>query len=458
MKKIISYISGMAFAAAMTFGLTACAPEEFAGPNKDGIPLASDYADAVKVTVDQQTNIAYFEFESREGVYPIWIIDGKKYVSNFTASQAYRKAGDYTVDVKIGNANGVSDGTITKTFHVDKTKMTGFGGFVYESDFNMWTKATINAPTFWFANESWGQIADPGYSLSDGAYTVDIATAIAARWQGQMALGTSINTSADKTYDFSVILTSAKNHPGVMVKLTKSDDDGLFYFEKEIALVANEPVCLWKYDMPGIEGNMKLVFDFGGSPENNSIVIENIVLKDHANDDGTEVPSQLATPFDYNDARNIWKAVDENQGITDETYFGDDNWGSIGGTPEITHQGNKHTIVVPVQTAAAEIWRAQWHLRTDLTATADDVVDFSVKVNSSVKLPGMMFKLTQDGNDDNYFFAQQETIPAGDFVFRIENKQLSGGADAPKLKLTLGFGGAPADAVITISEITVIKK
>lgn len=132
--------------------------------------------------------------------------------------------------------------------------------------------------------------------------------------------------------------------------------------------------------------------------------------------------------------------------------------GAIDCNPETTHEGSKHTIVVPVLTSAAEIWRAQWKFHTDLSATVDDTVDFSVKINSTVKLPGMIVKLTKDGDDENFFFANQEVIPAGDFVFKIENAKLSKDEDAPKLMLVFGFGGAPEGAVITISEITVIKK
>ncbi len=479
MKNILKYMAGVLIAG---FAMTACSPEEFTGANGN-IPQASEYADNFKVTVDQATNYAYFEFTSAPGITPVWIIDGVSYSSAFNFSKYYRKKGSYTVECKVKNSNGFSDGAITRTFEVEKTKMTGFGGFVEDSDYNMFKGLQLpnnpgnnnnpaHNPAFWYA-PGWNMIDAPKCILSKGAYTITLPTATTDQWQAQMAINTGLALTADKHYDFSVILTSTKAHKSVKVKICRADgrdgDDDVILMDKNFALEAGEPKALFGSDLEIYSSNSekypvtdfsntKVVFDFGGNAENTEITIESFVLKDHANDDGTEVPEELAIPFDYNDAGNIWKAVDENQGITYETYFGDDNWASIGGNPQITHEGNKHTIVVPVQTSAAEIWRAQWHFRTDLSATADDVVDFSVKVNSSAKLPGMMFKLTQDGNDDNYFFAVQEAIPAGDFVFRIENQQLSGGADAPKLKLTLGFGGAPVDAIITISEITVIKK
>ncbi len=475
MKNIFKYIAGVLVA---SFAMTACSPEEFTGANGN-IPQASDYADNFKVTVDQTTNYANFEFTSAPGVTPVWIIDGVSYSSAFNFSKYYRKKGSYTVECKVKNANGFSDGAVAKTFIVEKTKMNGFSGFVEDSNYNLFKGLELpnnpgnndnpaHNPAFWYA-PGWNMIAAPQCVLSKGTYTITLPTATTEQWQAQMAINTGLVIPADKHYDFSVIMTSTTAHNNVKVKICKADDDNVILMDKNFALEAGEPKALYGSDLeiyttdakehPITDfSNTKIVFDFGGNVANTEISIESFVLKDHANDDGTEIPKEVATPFDYNDAGNIWKAVDESQAFTDETFWGDDSWAPIDCNPEITHEGNKHTIVVPVETSAAEIWRAQWHLHTELSATADDVVDFSVKIKTSVKLPGMIVKLTQDGNDDNYFFAVQEAIPAGDFVFKAENKQLSGGLDAPKLKLTFGFGGAPVDAVITISEVTIIKK
>jgi len=475
MKNILKYMAGVLIAG---FAMTACSPEDFKGANGN-IPQASDYADNFKVTVDQATNYANFEFTSAPGITPVWIIDGTSYSSAYSFSKYYRKKGSYTVECKVKDANGISDGAITRTFEVEKTKMTGFGGFVEDSEYNMFKGLELpnnpgnndnpaHNPAFWYA-PGWSMIDAPQCVLSKGAYTVTLPVATNEQWQAQMAIKTGLALSADKQYDFSIIMTSTKALNGVKVKICKGDNDNVILMDKNFDLEAGEPKALFGSEMEIYSSNpdehpvtdfdnTKIVFDFGGNPDNTEIIIESFVLKDHANDDGTEVPQEVATPFDYNDSGNIWKAVDENQAFTVETYFGDDNWGAIGLNPEITHDGNKHTLVVPVQTSAAEIWRAQWHFHTDLVATADDVVDFSVKVNSTAKLPGMVVKLTQDDDDDNYFFAVQEAVPAGGYVFRVENKKLTKGANAPKLKLTLGFGGAPADAVITISEVTIIKK
>lgn len=456
MKNIFRYIAGTLFAGLV---MTACSPEEFEGADGN-IPQVTDFADNFVVTVDQTTNYANFEFKSATGVSPVWIIDGESYSASYSFSKYYRKKGDYTVECKVKNANGMSDGVITKTFTIEKTKMNGFGGFVEDSDFNLFKGVTFSVASFYYA-PGWGQIADPKYTYQNGAFVVTLPEATTDQWQAQMhvELDKAIALPADKTYDFSVILTSTTAHPGVTVKVQQKGDDNTFIDMQRVSLEANEPKCVWFSDVPGVDiTDLKFALDFGGNAANTEITIESFVLKDHANDDGTEIPKKVLTPFNYDDSANIWKAIDENSAFTQEFYFGDDNWGAIDCNPETTHDGSKHTIVVPVLTSAAEIWRAQWKFHTDLSATIDDTVDFSVKINSTVKLPGLIVKLTQDGDDDNFFFASQDVIPAGDFVFKIENAKLAKDADAPKLMLVLGFGGAPEGAVITISDITVIKK
>lgn len=455
MKNIFKYMAGVLVA---SFAMTACSPEEFTGANGN-IPQVSDYADNFKVTVDQETNYAKFEFTSAPGITPVWIIDGTTYSSAFSLSKYYRKKGSYTVECKVKNADGFSDGVVTKNFVIEKTKMVGFGGFVEDSEYNLFKRATFADPTFLYFTPTWDLLPAPAWSLKKGIYTVQLPSATIDRWQAQMFINTGVGITAGVKYDFSVILTSSKAHSGVKVKICQADKDDVVLMDKDVALAADEPKCIWGSNLEGVDmSNVRIVLDFGRNAADTEINIESFVLKDHANDDKTEVPNEVLAPFNYNDAGNIWKAVDADKAFTESTYFGDENWGDIACNPIITHDGNKHSITVPVATNPAEIWRAQWHIFTNLSATANDVVDFSVKVNTTAQLPGLVVKLTEDGDDDNFFFAVSDAIPAGDYVFRKEGVKLSKDKDASKLKIDFGFGGAPVDAVITLSEITIIKK
>ena len=104
------------------------------------------------------------------------------------------------------------------------------------------------------------------------------------------------------------------------VKLVDATEDKIYYFEGKTPLVANEPVCFWKSNMPGLDiANLNLVFDFGGNAAGTVMTIESIVLKDHANDDGTIVPEQEETP------EPTWSAVDSLSSTYKCNFLGADN-------------------------------------------------------------------------------------------------------------------------------------
>lgn len=447
MKKIYSYIGSIVLAAAMASGMTACSPDGFTSPDEAGIPVASDYADAIGIEVNQETNYVTFSF-SGKGVVPVWIIDGKSYSTSFSMTRYYRKAGDYAVEVKIANANGMSDGSITRTFQIEKTIMNGFGGFVYDSDFNLWTQATVGAPSFWYA-PGWSQIADPGYTLNDGAYVVTLPEATTDTWQAQMLLLTDISTEAALHYDFSAILTSTTDHPHVMMKLVKDGDDGTFYFEQTIALTANEPVCFWKSDMEGIDiASLKLVLDFGGNAAGSVITVENIVFKDHANDDGTVVPEEEVVPDP------TWSAVDSPDNLWHGTTFTNSfyyapGWGQIA-DPALTIDGTGYTLVFPE--ATTDQWQNQVMFITDgLATSATENYDFRAVFTASNDIRNVTIKLTQADDDEAFLFLLNKDLPAGEEV--IVKSINTPGVDMSQAKLVLDFGGNPANTTVTVRDI-----
>lgn len=460
----------MAYALLGGLMLSACSTEEFSGANGE-LPNASEFADNFKINVDQETNTANFSFEGANGITPVWVIDGA-YSSDFTLSKYYRKRGTYDVECFVKNRNGISKESIKKQFIVEKTKMNGFGGFVEDSDFNMFKGLSLpnnpgnnddpsHNPAFWYA-PGWSQIAAPDCSLSKGCYTVKLPEATSERWQAQMALtDLGISTSSDKHYDFSVILTSNLGHGGVKVKLCQTDDDNVILLDKDIKLEAGEPKCLFGSNLEGVDiSNLKVVFDFGGNKAGDEIMIESLVLKDHANDDGTEVPEETKVPFDYNTAGNLWKAVDEGQSFVNTNWFGDAGWGAIDCSPVVTHEGSKHTIVIPVETPA-EQWHAQWALtEAPISIQMGQKVDFSCKVTTTAKLPLATFKLCDTSNDDSYLFADMYQNINGEYVVRYDDATIQGSAagDMEKVKLVMDFAGAPVDAEITISDIVLVVK
>ena len=463
MKKIL-YHSAFAFLAAFLLG--ACSPEDFSGANGE-LPNIADYADNFNISVDQDINTANFSFNSTEGITPIWVIDGA-YSSDYTLSKYYRKKGTYDVECFVKNRNGISKESVKKQFTVEKTKMNGFAGFVEDSEFNLFKRITFpEKPSVGYYAPGWTQIADPVCSYSKGCYTLKLPKATTERWQAQVPFkNLGISTSADKHYDFSCIITSSKGHNAVKVKLCDSGaggDDIILFDSKDVntGLEAGEPKCIFGSDLEGKDiQNLKVVFDFGGNQADDEIMIESLVLKDHANDDGTVVPVELKVPFDYNTAGNLWKDVDENQSFVNTNWFGDAGWAPIECTPVVKHEGNKHSIVIPVETPA-EQWHAQWALtEVPVAIKMGQKVDFSCKVKTSAPLPLATFKLCDTGNDDSFLFADMYTDIQGEYVVRYDDAVIKGKnpGDMAKIKLVMDFAGAPKDAEITVSDIVLIVK
>lgn len=452
MRKIYNYIGLSLLIVVMALVQAGCSADDFTSPNEGGIPLASEYEDAIQIDVDQTTNKVNFTFNGK-GVMPVWIFDGKTYSSSFSIKEKYyRKAGDYTVDVKIANANGMSDGTITKTFHIDKTIMNGFGGFVYDSDFNMWRKATIEKPTFWYA-PGWSQIADPAYTLSDGSYIVSLPEATTDTWQAQMMLLTDMSSQADKHYDFSVIFTSTKDHPHVMVKLVDSTNDEVYFFAETIKLTADEPVTFWKSDMAGLDiAKLKLVLDFGGNAAGTDVSIESIVFKDHANDDGTEIPDEemVQEPnwVDVESADNLWYGMK----FTNTFYYAP-GWSQLP-DPALTVSGTEYSIEFP--SATTDQWQNQVTFVTNSLATiSSENYDFRVTLKASNAIKGVTLKLAQEDNDDVFLFLKNADLAAGDDVIvKVINTE---GVDITKGKLVFDFGGNPDNTSVVIKDIILQK-
>lgn len=122
---------------------------------------------------------------------------------------------------------------------------------------------------------------------------MSLPTATDQQWQAQVKFHTDMSTSTASNYDFSCKLLSTTDHDKATVKLVKKDDDNIFYFEESVKLKAYEEYIFYKSDMPGIDmDKVTVVFDFGGNAANTEVIMSDIVLKDHANDDGTVLPAE----------------------------------------------------------------------------------------------------------------------------------------------------------------------
>ena len=373
-------------------------------------------------------------------------------IESLTAKKMVLVYDDYTANVPIA-------------WHFIFTSEEGekeWEGFDANSQFNMWRDVDYSM-FFWYA-PGWNQIADPDFKANGNDYTVTLPEATTDQWQAQMAFKTTnISTNAATNYDFSCIINSDKDLNGATVKLVMDGDDNVFYFTDRIDLKAGEDYIFWKSDMPGIDmERVNLFFDFGGCQAGTTINISNIVLKDHANNDGTVPPNNNDDPdnpdgptmdWDYESSANLWKAVDDGTLFNAFGYwFADNGWGELPNQPEATHSGDTYEITLPEGMGGSQ-WQGQFHIDTKLTASASKAYNFYFVMEADNDCPQVTIKLT-DAGDTNFFCEGRHDIKGDEpFIFKLTGATLKEGKDAEAIRLFFDFGGSPAGTHVKISKI-----
>ena len=340
-------------------------------------------------------------------------------------------------------------------------------GFDANSNFNMW-KGITPTMEFWYA-PGWNQIADPDFKDAGNDYTITLPEATTDQWQAQVKFHTDLTTSAANNYDFSAVFNSDKDMNGATVKLVLDGDDGVFYFTDRIDLKAGQDYIFWKSDMPGIDmPKVMLVLDFGGCQAGTTVNVSNIVLKNHADNDGTVPPSNNGDnpdnpdgptmDWDVNSSTNLWAPVESGDAFISVTpWFANDGWSQIG-DPEWKHENGAWTLTIPEGMGGSQ-WQGQFPINTTLTASLSKKYNFYLVLEADQDCNGVTIKLTEtddaDGtkHDGNFFFADRHDVKADvPFIYKAEGVSLSQN-DAHALSLFFDFGGSPIGTNIKVSNI-----
>ena len=333
-----------------------------------------------------------------------------------------------------------------------------FNGFNYNHEANLWKPVDAEGAhsySFFYA-PGWTQIADPEVSCAGGKYTFSLPSATSEQWQAQCFIipTTDLPLSAATNYDFSCILNSSTDIKKVTLKLTDTANDGNFLFTENVNLTAFEDYVFYLSDLPGIDAAaVKMVFDFGGNPDNTEVSVSNIVLKDHAIDDGTVLPSVPEDPvagpeeYKYDSEANLWKAADAAHSYS---FFYAPSWSQLP-DPEVENNGNEYLLKLPSATFAQ--WQAQFFIIPDnpVALESSKSYDFSVVLNSTTDIKAVTLKLTENGNDDNFLFTENVNLTAfEDYIFDLSDLP---GIDAAAVKMVFDFGGNPDNTEVTIKRI-----
>ena len=340
-----------------------------------------------------------------------------------------------------------------------------WSGFDANSDFNMWKGITPVMSFYYNPDPSWGNEQTDAFAalfkLGDNDYSVTVPQQCYAEWQAQVHFHTNLTTSAANNYDFSCILNSDRDIEGVVIKLTNEDDSEAIIDAHDVNLKAGEDYIFWVSDVTGKDLNpVKLVLDFGHATGETNISITDIVLKNHADDDGTVPPSdepvdpdKPVMDWDYESSANMWKAVDDGSVASEFGYwFANDSWTALDPQPVATHNGDTYEIMLPEGMGGSQ-WQGQFHIDTKLTASASKAYNFYMVMEADNDCPQVTIKLT-DAGDTNFFCEGRHDIKADEpFIYKVTGATLKEGVDATAIRLFFDFGGSPAGTHVKISKI-----
>lgn len=329
-----------------------------------------------------------------------------------------------------------------------------FSGFKYDSPFNLWKPVDEkdDATTHFYYAPGWAQIADPGFAKEGNSYTFSLPASTTDQWQAQCPLKPSnLHLSASKKYDFSVVINSSNDIKGVTVKLTDVNSGDNFVFAERVDVKAYEDCVFYLSEVNELkeDADCELFFDFGGNPENTVVTVKNIVVKDHADDDGTVLPSQEPdkepSAVDWREADNLIANMP-----LDITYYYAPGWAQIE-DPKTDINDGAFTLTFPA--ATSDRWQNQFTFHnTNVALSADKSYDFRVVLSASKPMNGVTIKLTQEDNDNVFITEDRHDIKEAYTDQAIELIGLKG-EDIANLKIVYDFGGNPDDVEVTIKEM-----
>lgn len=152
------------------------------------------------------------------------------------------------------------------------------------SDENLMSKANFVLNSNWWADNGWGQIADPEVSVNGRTATIKVNVANGgSQWQGQCHFGTAVAMKEGTTYDFSITINPTQDLAGATVKPHPDGDDNHFISEgrHDLAAYADNKVQYVGFVSDFSTDNLVITLDFPGCAEGTEIEVKDIILQVH---------------------------------------------------------------------------------------------------------------------------------------------------------------------------------
>ena len=471
------YWNKIALAAAAAI-MAACAPT-YTEPTASGLPQASSLD--VTISVNQETNYVTFKMNN-SGVVPVWIfgdqkIDGKaskkySYTTN-DFSLRFREAGEYTVEVKAYNANGLSTGSLVKTFTLENTYRDPFdptpyikavtGDWVWNSTENghFGCGDSVENPKGWWSCEAGGKegfLYDDVMSFgADGSYTYDPGDGY-----GYANKGSEYKAqykTADEDYLFGTELKTTKftfennwNDAGIEEIYLVLESGSEMSYVPHKSIIEDPRYLVVDSKTSNMKKKLQMVafVKTNDNPDGIAWYYEFVPEGSGGEDPEPAVEPLDPTFYDLDGETNLWKTAS----LEVETWYSPGDW-SGGITPdyEVT-AGNGITVTIPDGVGGSE-WMGQTKLKSHIASSAEKEYDLSVTLLADEDMT-VTIKLTNDpeaANDVNAFFYDgQVQLTAGEpLVYRRHNLKQAESGD--NVMLIFDFGRSPVGSTIVASDI-----
>ena len=431
---------------------SSCQEEKIYGVDPAGIPQASDYA--IKIDVDQTTNQFTLSLTDANGnpakaVYPVWKIYTKNNPVMSTRpvySDIVTVAGDYDVEMQVGNHNGISEGVKTGVIHIENTmvdftpyikNLTDNGSKVWQIAANEQGHLGCGEPgteglNWWSAapydKADWG-VYDNRMTFTDngtnggGLYTYDPG-----------ASGTIyVNTGIDNLAPYSDYNTNDGNDycaPASVQETTftlSPEGTDLFLVFPQGTLIGYLP-NVEAYNNPKFKvysitkNKIELSVDNGG-------IAWHYILQP----EGADAGDKPFSGFKYDSDFNMWKNADV---TLQSTWFANNDWGEIA-SPDVEVTNKSIKLHTPAEMGGSQ-WQGQVHIGTNIAVSSAETYDFSCGIvsNNDSKVT---VKVQMDGDDNTFFVADQQPFEGGGSYYYFSDLP---GFDGT-LKIALDFGGNP---------------
>ncbi len=451
MNKILKYV-GAAIIGILT--IASCSPDDYGTVNPDGIPTIEGVTPVI--TVDQTINQVTFSLPAdMKGVMPIWIIDGTTYSTVNGLKKIYTKAGDYQVELKLMNKNGISDGSVTATFHIDNTV------FDFTRYITLLCGGTENSSKEWrMQNEVAGHMGcGPAGTTGTEWWSAGVDDK-----KGVGIYDNRLIFGSDHSYTFNPgeagTMYVNKGVTGIWTDHENADNDyNVPMAEKKtnfefdvvgedlfITLPSQTPFLYVPYADSWTSPRFK-VESITGSTLN--LIADNGSIAWHFT--LTSGAAEVAfNGFKYASEFNIWKPIDDASSYTTSFWYAP-GWTQIA-DPGFAQNGSEYTFTLP--SATTDQWQAQcFIIPNTLALSAGTKYDFSCILNSSTDNAHVTLKLTDKTNDGNYVFVETIALKAyEDYVFYLSDvNNMTADADC---KLVIDFGGNGENCTATVKNIT----